>query len=230
MNNVSVILVKPASQGNLGAVARAMKNFGFSRLILVSPECEVGEEAFKRARHAKKILVNAKIKKNLGEALKGHSVSIATTSKTGKDYNMPRSPLTMEEAAKKIFVGKARTAVVFGSEEHGLTTDMMRLCDYPVTIPSGEDYRALNLSHAAVIAFYELSKQKYSSELKEVHKPASAREKKELLEHAEKLAKKNSRTESEGKAWVEAWKKMVGKAHLTKREAYALIGFLKKQK
>ncbi len=231
MKNVSLIIMEPGIQGNIGAIARSMKNFGFSKLILVNPKCEVGEEARKRAKNAQDILRGVKIKKNLSEATKGFKLVIGTTSRTGKDYNMPRSPLTLDVAAKKIVGSNAKTAILLGSEDQGLSTETLKNCDYTITIPSAPKYRALNLSHATAIILYELSKAKNSMIIMEAHKHASPREKEEILKQLKRLIDKTRfRTEHEKKTQEVAWKKIIGKAHPTKREAYALIGFLKKQK
>ncbi len=231
MKSVSLILVEPSTQGNIGAVARSMKNFGFSKLVLVSPKCELGEEARKRAKNAQEILKSIKIKRSLSESIKGFGLVIGTTSRTGKDYNMPRSPLLIEAAAKKIVESNARTAVLLGSENQGLSTEVLKKCDYTITIPSASKYRALNLSHAATIILYELSKAKNSALIMEQHKHASPREKEEVLKQLRRLINNTSfMTSHEKKTQEIVWKKIIGKAQPTKREAYALIGFLKKQK
>ena len=97
---ISVVLVKPSHPGNIGAVARAMKNFGLKNLVLIDPKCKIDEEAKKRAKHANDILKKTKVIKF--EDLKKFHTVIATTAKLGSDYNIPRSPLHPDQLADKI--------------------------------------------------------------------------------------------------------------------------------
>ncbi len=230
MRNISIVLVSPSSQGNIGAVARSMKNFGFTKLILVTPECEISTEAKNRAKHAQDILRKAQVKESFAEVIEEHNISIATTSITGNDYNIPRSPLLLEEAAKKIVGSKTKTAIFIGPEDQGLSNTQIRQCDYALTIPASGNYKALNMSHAATIIMYELSKHKNSKLIKSEHPHATIREKQEILKQIMKIIDNTKfSTPHEKQTQVLAWKKIIGKSHPTKREAYALIGFLKKQ-
>ena len=96
---ISVVLIEPENQGNIGAVARAMKNFGFSDLILINPKCRIGKEAKNRAKHSQEILNKIKIKNK--DYLKNFDYLIGTTARLGTDYNIPRSPLYPDELQKK---------------------------------------------------------------------------------------------------------------------------------
>jgi len=215
---IYVILVEPKTEGNIGAVARAMKNFGFENLILVNPKCGIGAEAYKRAKHAKDILDKSKTMKNLPKM----DYLVATSSKTGRDYNIPRNPITPKELAL-IMPKKGKIGLVFGREEDGLRNDELNKCDFMVKIPTNQAYKAMNLSHAVAVLLYELSGLENNTT------PISLAEKKQLMKMLDKALKKmDFATAEKRKTQRLVWKKLIGKSFLSKREAYALMGFFKK--
>ena len=155
---VSVILIEPQEPGNIGAVARAMANFGLKSLVLISPACDhLSEDARRRAVHAGKILENAKAADF--SYLKKFDYLVGATSVMGTDYNIPRSPVQPSEFAERMPKNK-RAGLLFGRESSGLTNKEIEMCDFVVTIPTSRKYAAMNISHAAAILFYELFKGK----------------------------------------------------------------------
>ncbi len=147
---VSVILVEPENPGNIGAVARVMKNFGFSDLRLVNP-CEINEVSYARATHAKDILDNAKIFDSFEKATKDLSFLIATT---GKLRSVSKHVIKPWEIPKYENIG-----IVFGRESIGLLNEEIEKCDLVVSIPTSK-YKVLNLSHAVGIILYEIFKNR----------------------------------------------------------------------
>jgi len=144
------------NDGNVGAVARAMKNFGLKDLFLVRP-CVVGEEATKRAMHGIDILKSAKTVLTEQEALKGVDFIAATSGvDTTNEKNFSRISMSPREFATKVKDSKGRFALLFGREDFGLDKELLRKCDFLITIPASEEYSILNISHAAGIVFYEL--------------------------------------------------------------------------
>lgn len=215
---ISVILIEPQIEGNIGAIARSMKNFGFSKLILVNPECKIGKEARCRAKHANDILDNVKIVKKFPKM----DYLIGTTCKTGNDYNIPRNPITPKEL-KKIIPSKGKLGIVFGRESDGLSNDEISKCDFLVKIPTNSKYASMNLSHAVNIILYELSD--FDNDIT----PISDAEKKQLMKLLNQALKKmDFISEDKRDTQKLVWKKMIGKSFLSKREAYALMGFFKK--
>jgi len=104
---ISIVLIEPEWASNVGAVARVMGNYDFNNLILIDPKCNIDDlDAIKRAKHAVKILKKAKIKN--WEYLDKFDYLIATTSKLGSDYNIPRSPINPEQLSEKINEGNLR--------------------------------------------------------------------------------------------------------------------------
>ncbi len=219
---ISVVLLEPRNSGNVGAVARVMANFGFEKLVLVNPKCNhLSQTARNRAKWAQKVLKNAKVVKKLPKA-----TLVATTGKIGTDYNIPRSPITPEQLSQ-ITPKKANTAIVFGRESTGLTNEEILECDFVMAIPASKKYPILNLSHSVAVVLYELSKGKeqHTSHIQF----ASKADKEQLMKMLSKaLNKMEFATKEKKQTQVKVWKRMIGKSFLTKREAFALMGFLRK--
>jgi TrmH family RNA methyltransferase len=231
MNNISVVLVRPGISGNVGAVARAMANFGFSKLVIVDPKCSIDDEARNRAKHAQSVLKNSKIEHSLEKALSNFSIVVATTGILGSDFNILRSPLLVEDAAKKIMSvkGNEKIAVIFGPEDAGLSKEELELCDYTATIPASKSYPVMNLSHAVSVFLYELSKNENSQIIKKEFPLVDKREKEELEKvMISAIESVKYRTPFEKKTQLLVWKRILGKSMPTRREAFAMIGLLKK--
>lgn len=225
---IQVILIEPANSGNVGAIARAMANFELSSLVLINPRCNHrSQTARNRAKNSQDILKHAKVA--TFSYLKKLDYVIGTTAKLGTDYNIMRVPLTPDKLSGMI-KGKEnlKIGILFGREANGLTNEEVRMCDFIVNIPSSEKYRALNISHAATIIFYELFKEK-GSLLYDRYKLAAREEKDLILKLINKIiAGANYAIEEKRETQRKVWQRLVGKSFMTKREAYALIGFLKK--
>jgi TrmH family RNA methyltransferase len=218
-----VVLVESRNSGNVGAVARAMANFGFEKLILVNPKCShLSQAARNRAKWAQDVLKKAKIVSSLSSI---KSTLVATTGKIGTDYNIPRSPITPEKLAD--IANKKDIALVFGRESTGLNNEEISKCDFVVAIPASKKYPVMNLSHAVVVILYELTKKKENIASHIVF--ASQQDKKQLMKMLSKaLNKMDFATKEKKQTQIIVWKKMIGKSFLTKREAFALMGFFRK--
>lgn len=227
MNKISVVLVETANSGNLGAVARVMANFGLSELVLVKPKCSIDEEARKRAKHAQGVLKGIKVVNDFNVLKKKFDLIIGTTGKIGTDYNVVRSPVLSYELAEFISGKKGKIALVFGSEEKGLSNEHLSLCDFVVHIPSSKKYSVLNISHSVGIILYELSKS--INDVRSNHVLASFKEKEVILELLDEIiGGLKFRAPSEKVTQKKVWRRIVGKSMITKRESFALIGLLKK--
>ncbi|MBI5810028.1 MAG: RNA methyltransferase [Deltaproteobacteria bacterium] len=153
--NVSIVLVEPMGAGNVGSAARAMKNTGFSSLVLVNPCGYRNNEGFSMACKAHEVLLNAREFPDLTSAVKDSPVVIGTTRRLGRT----RYPvLTLQEAVPKIveLAGKNRVSILFGREDKGLKNTEIPLCDILLEIPLPEGYRSINLSHAVFTVCYHL--------------------------------------------------------------------------
>lgn len=226
---LSIVLIEPEQPGNIGAISRVMDNFGLTSLVLVNPKCDHhAEEAQKRATHGILILKKAKVIPL--KQLSSFDIIIGTTARVGTDYNVRRSPLLPMELAKKIASIKGKkVALVFGRESHGLSNKEIALCDFIVTIPTAKKTPTLNVSHAVAIILYEIYKLELSLELQKPFTPISSAEKRVLYSLIDKrLDAMQFPTPEKRETQKKVWRHVLGKAMLTKREAFALLGFFKK--
>ncbi len=156
MPAVRVVLVEPKNEGNVGAVARAMKNFGAQDLVLVNP-CPLGAEARQRAMHGMDILQAARSVSDLSAALKGADLVAGTSGvDTESEKRFARIAVAPRDFAAKVQEMDGRLALLFGREDFGLSDEELNRCDLLVTIPAAREYPILNLSHAATILLYDL--------------------------------------------------------------------------
>ena len=224
-----IILYKPEHPGNVGAVARAMANFGFDDLVLISPQCDyLSREALMRAKHAQGILRKAFVGDE--NVLKTFSLLVGTTCRFGTDYNVPRSPLVPSQLPGILRKQKKNKNIglLFGPEGTGLQNPQIDLCDFVVTIPTSETYPALNMSHAVAILLYELTKDA-GEKIVQDHFPLVGTKTKQVLEKTihDVVNQMYFRRITMAPTQRKVWKKVLGKALITAREAAALIGFFK---
>jgi len=155
MISPAVILSHPQLGENIGAAARAMKNFGLSELRLIAPKCEwPNDRAQILASGAGDILERARIHQDAATALSDFGLVLATTAR-GRD--VVREVLTPAEAAARLRQAAAkgiRSALLFGGERAGLDNDELSLADAAVTIPTAA-MSSLNLGQAVLLLGYE---------------------------------------------------------------------------
>ncbi|HEY6301006.1 MAG TPA: RNA methyltransferase [Candidatus Binatus sp.] len=149
------VLYRPQSAGNIGAVARALKNMGFDDLRLVGRGPLNDREAVKMAVHADDILANAKVYPSLADALADCSLAVGTTSRRG-GYHSRATPLRAAAVELDALAGANKIAIVFGREDRGLTNRELKLCHRLITIPTAAEYPSLNLAQAVMVVAYEL--------------------------------------------------------------------------
>jgi len=150
--NLCIVLVNPEHDGNIGAVARSMLNFGITDLRVVGRTGEWSEEARNRAKNAQTVLDSAKLVNTFTDATSDCSVVIGTSGKREDgDKTAMRHFLMPEELPERLSGTESRVAMVFGPEGKGLLNEELRMCDLLVTIPTWEGYPILNLSHAVSI-------------------------------------------------------------------------------
>ena len=154
-DSICIVLVEPEHDGNIGAVARSMMNFGITDLRVVGREGDWSEEARRRAKNAQEVLDNAKSVGSLERAVADCSIAIGTSGKREEgEKTSLRHFLTPEELPARLSGVEGRVALVFGPEGKGLLNEQLRMCDILVTIPTWEGYPILNLSHAVAIICY----------------------------------------------------------------------------
>ncbi len=155
LNNISILLLEPQSPGNIGSVARVMKNMGLTSLYLINPNTQINAESFQLACGADDILAAALRTETLEETLQPFTLCVGTTSRSVDTF--PRV-LTPHQLATQIaeFSAESRIALLFGPERTGLTNEHVKYCQWLVTIPSNPAFESMNLSHAVAILAYEL--------------------------------------------------------------------------
>lgn len=157
LDNIAFVVVKPVYLGNIGAVARAMKNFALSDLRLIAPPKNYKDaEARKMAVGAFDILKNAAVFDCLEDALKDIAVSIGTTS--GKQRKLMPVPLSQISQTVLQSAVNNKVAFILGDERDGLRQEDLNRCHHIVTIPTDEALPSLNLAQAACIIGYEISR------------------------------------------------------------------------
>jgi TrmH family RNA methyltransferase len=154
-DRIRIILVEPRHPGNIGSVARAMKNMGVLNLALVNPCDFLCEEALKLAHGSIDILESAEVFSRLPEALHGIQTVIGASAKKGRGRKTPIHPDQLASSLG-IYPAFPKTAVVFGREDGGLTNEELLLCRQVIQIPAAVSYPSINLSHAVMIVLYDL--------------------------------------------------------------------------
>jgi len=154
LNNIRIVLVNTSHPGNIGAAARAMKNMGLSRLILVEPEDYPSLEAISRSVGAVDLLDSADVVKDLKQAISG-CVWVAGTSARLRTIEWPI--LDPRECVQQSLdnIEQGDIAIVFGRENSGLTNEEIEMCNALLHIPTNPDFSSLNLAAAVQVVCYE---------------------------------------------------------------------------
>ena len=173
-DRIEVVLVSPHNPLNIGAAARAMANFGVSRLSVVKPFARTWREA-RSAVGAPDLLLNAKETTTLAGAITDCTLVIGTGS---LNYRKPQqqavslpdlAPLVSRELAQG-----GRVAVVFGTESHGMTGDDLTFCHVLVEIPTDARQPSMNLGQAVAVCLYELATRVTAPEQTETNEELSS--------------------------------------------------------
>lgn len=155
LSNLRIVLVETSHPGNLGAVARAMKVMGLTRLYLVNPKCAIDDEARARASGAVDVLDAVTVCASLDEALADTVLAAACTARR---RDLPHPAYTPRQAAPMLLAQAqaAEVALVFGSETFGLSNEQLMKCRWLLNIPANPEYSSLNLGAAVQVLSYEL--------------------------------------------------------------------------
>ncbi len=242
MENLVVVLVAARNGLNMGAVARAMSNFGAMDLRVVTPY----EKAFREARSAvgaEELLKNAREFDTVAEAIADCSLVVGTTAVGNREVQHPLRSL--EEAGEKIREGmeKGKVALLFGSEKWGLSNESLSYCHWLVRIPTREEHRSMNLGQAAAICLYELRRTEKKK------KDVTQRARRKSTENTEKSSEKRATMETVERiteAWLgalrrsgyvaprgdklaeEKLRRMLRRFELEERDAEVLLGMVRK--
>jgi len=155
LSRVRVVLVNTTHPGNIGGVARAMKNMGLGRLYLVEPKSFPDEQAIWRAASATDVLEQAVVVDSVEDAIADCHFVVGTSARS---RSIPWPLLEPRECAERIGTASehGEVAVLFGREDRGLTNEELMQCNLHLNIPTDEAYSSLNLAMAVQIVSYEI--------------------------------------------------------------------------
>jgi tRNA/rRNA methyltransferase len=157
MDHCRVVLVRPRIAANIGATARAMRNFGLTQLAVVAPEADLQDPRGRLlATHSEEILDSARIVPDLADAVGDCAVIAGTSARIGGLFRK-QSVGTPEQIVPHLLdVSPQPVALVFGPEPSGLTDAEVTCCHYLIHIPTAPAYPVLNLAQAVAVCLYEL--------------------------------------------------------------------------
>jgi tRNA/rRNA methyltransferase len=157
MENLRVVLVATRNPLNMGAVARAMSNFGATRLRVVQPY----EKAFREARSAvgaAEVLRVAEECASLEEAVADCGLVVGTTAIGNREIKHPLRSLDKAAPILRKRLAKERVAILFGSEKKGLSNEDLSYCHWLVHVPTRAEHASMNLGQAAAVCLWELAR------------------------------------------------------------------------
>jgi len=175
LSRLRVVLVAPRNPLNIGAVARAMSNFGFQSLRLVNPYSPSYREA-RSAVGASGILATAVRYKSVAEAVEDCTLVIGTTAVRTRDL---QHPVRRPEYGARLIRQRLRSsnvALLFGSEKFGLSNDALSHCHWLIRIPTCDENISMNLGQAVAVCLYELIRDSKHERAAKQLKPAAAEE------------------------------------------------------
>ena len=157
-DRLCVVLVSTRNPLNIGAVARAMSNLGFSRLRVVNPY----EASFREARSAvgaARLLAQAEQYGSVAEAVADCSLVVGTTAAGNRELHQPlKAPAEGTPLIRRRLRAGGRVALLFGSEKRGLANDDLSHCHWLMHIPTREEHTSMNLGQAVAVCLYELAR------------------------------------------------------------------------
>lgn len=159
--DLTFIIVKPRYPGNIGSIARAIRNMGYSKLVFVRPAVlPTHPEARRLAVGAEPLLRKARVVDTIEEAAKGLHFLVGTSRRTGK-YR--QDFVALPDLAASLPKGQ-KTGILFGPEEKGLSNRDLAYCHLVTTIPSNPDFPSLNLAQSVVVVAYQLRLQRLAAQ------------------------------------------------------------------
>jgi TrmH family RNA methyltransferase len=154
-DELRVVLVSPRNPLNIGAVARAMSNFGFTEMHLVKAYDLAFEDA-RSAVRSRYILERAQRHESLAAAIAGCTLVVGTTALGHRDLHVPLYRLERGARLVREHMLKSKVALLFGSEKFGLSNDDMSHCHWLMRIPTRTEHGSMNLGQASAVCLYEL--------------------------------------------------------------------------
>jgi TrmH family RNA methyltransferase len=219
-------MVEPEKSGNIGSIARSMKNFAQNDLWIINPKTQIDDEARAYAMHGVDVLISAKIRKTIDEAVKDVDLIVGTSSIVpSSPSNLARLPITPKDLAEKLSTVEGRAAIIFGREASGLNNREVEKCDLMVTIPANHEYNVLNLASATSIILYELFQMKNNTKHFQLATEMTRRHLLEQFDLALSLIQLQTHRRELARR---AFRNLIARALISKREASLLLGVFRK--
>jgi len=174
-DRLKIVLVSTRNALNIGAAARAMSNFGFSRLRVVNPY----EVAFREARSAvgaASVLQDAEEYRSLAEAVGDCTLVVGTTAARKRELQHPLRPLPEGARLIRNRIRSSRVALLFGSEKRGLSNEDLSHCHRLMRIPTREEHGSMNLGQAVAVCLYEIARENARTRPQDRIAPAKTRD------------------------------------------------------
>jgi len=219
-----VVLVEPREAGNVGAVARSMKNFGFDELWVVGEHPPLSPLAGWWASGADDVVAAARFADSLHLAVRDAKLTVATTSSRGRTTPADLTPRTLASLARTLADDDV-LALVFGREDSGLTREELVQCQRSASIPTDERFPTMNLAQSVCVLCYELSSVE-RSEMPRDRAPAAVVER--LHDRAAALLLEvGFLQENNPERIYDDLRAMAGRADLDAREVTILLGIIR---
>jgi len=224
--HVRIILVEPHEAGNVGAAARAMKNFGFRDLWIAGTRPQRLDNVSEWwAKGALDVLQAVRRVDTLAEALADVHLSVATTAVRGRQVYDQLTPAEVARLAEEQLGDEHTLALVFGREEFGLSGAEIAMCQRTASIPTAPDYETMNLAQSVAVFCYELGKRTGSHP--KGSDPAPGQLLQALNTRARALLEQvNFFGEKSPERMCAELSAMAGRTHLSTREASMLLSFV----
>ncbi|PSP19691.1 RNA methyltransferase [Halobacteriales archaeon QH_10_67_13] len=228
----AVAVVEPQTPGNVGTIARAMKNFGFEELLVIDgPPLEPDGEAYGFAGQAREDILPDHARPSFDELVDSY-YTVGFTARTNQDATSHvRFPFVpADELAAELAPVDAAVALVFGREDNGLTNAELARLDRVCSIPASAAYPSLNLGQAATIALYETQElARAESQLPDPTRDrASESEIERLYDRIEQFLVAIDHPEEKRAKTMRLVRRLIGRAHPTDREVITLTGVFRR--
>ncbi|MEA3547276.1 MAG: RNA methyltransferase [Thermodesulfobacteriota bacterium] len=227
LRNTAIVLVEPQGALNIGSVCRVMMNFGFHDLRIVNPRVDhLSDEARHMAVKAGALLDKAVVFSDLAEAVADCHLVFGTTRRFGKYREEFIGPDAIGERLLTLPPSN-RAALVFGREDHGLTTAELDFCQVLVTIPTRDELPSMNLAQAVCLCLYEIEKKidDRRTRIPETRTPALSQNLESMYQHMRQTLLDIEYLDPQNPDHIlRAFRRIFSRSDLTEREVLILQG------
>ncbi|GLI33467.1 RNA methyltransferase [Desulforhabdus amnigena] len=224
LKNIAIVLHEPHFPENIGAAARAAKNMGIRRLVVVNPlDCDLTRILRMATHTAEDVVADMEVYNEIEEALAPYRYVVGTTARTGSHRQGIKTPRRIAQELVPISEDN-EIAILFGTESRGLTNQELRYCDALVTIPTA-DFSSLNLAQAVMVIAYELFTATQEEPQNFVPRLANRHELEGMYDHLTKtLAKINFINPENPEYWMTSVRKAFSRIGLRARDVKIIRG------